>query len=150
MYATKMKVLIIADLMNYHIIIIENTQTQYFDNLTRYWMGAFSTMTIHSCIKFANTCINKCLVSCCTRWACPVFCQKKDIVNEGNLPFIWALFTTIYSLCHCYIFYEVGYTLWISKVHVFYCLAANAIDFYIRWVAKYMYIYLFLYENYLL
>ena len=52
-HATKMKVFIFADLMNY-LIIVENTQAQYFDNLTRNCMQVFSTMTIHSCIKFAN------------------------------------------------------------------------------------------------
>ena len=50
-YATRIKVhvLIFADLINYHIVIFENTQAQYFDNLTRN-----STMTVHSCVKFGN------------------------------------------------------------------------------------------------
>ena len=46
-----MIVLIFADLMNYRIIIVENTQAQYFDNLTRHCVRVLSTMTIHSCIK---------------------------------------------------------------------------------------------------
>ena len=55
-YATRMKVIIFAYIMNYRIIIVENTQAQYFDNLTRNCTQVFSTMTFDSvtCIKFAN------------------------------------------------------------------------------------------------
>ena len=53
-YATRLKVLIFADLMNYRHIIVENTQAQYFDNLTRTSTRVVSTMTLPSCINFAN------------------------------------------------------------------------------------------------
>ena len=46
--------IIFADLMNLCIIFVENTQAQYFDNLTRNCTQVFSTMTIYSCIRFAN------------------------------------------------------------------------------------------------
>ena len=62
-------------------------------------MLVFSTMTIYSCIK-ARWC--KCLVSCNIHWAYPAFCQRNEIANESNLPFVWALFAMIYSLFHCY------------------------------------------------
>ena len=54
-YEPKVKLLIFADLMNYRIIVVESSQAQYFDNLTNNCTRTFSIMTIHSCIKFANT-----------------------------------------------------------------------------------------------
>ena len=47
------EVFLFADLMYYRIVIVENIQAQYFDNLTS--TGVFSPMTIWLCIKFANT-----------------------------------------------------------------------------------------------
>ena len=44
----------ICRLIELCIIIVENTQAQYVDNLTRNCRRVFSTMTIHSCKKVAN------------------------------------------------------------------------------------------------
>ena len=50
-YAPGMKVLIFADLIYYHIVIVKNTLAQYFDNHTSNCMPVFSTMTILLCIS---------------------------------------------------------------------------------------------------
>ena len=98
--------------MNY-CIIIENTQAQYFNNLTRNCTRVFSTMTINSCIKFAN--LNDLLLA---SYAEPIlaFCQKNGIANKCNLLLIQALFSTIYSPFHCYIWHSLYTVLKYSRV----------------------------------
>ena len=49
-----MKALISADLTYDYSVIIEKTQTQYFDNLTSNCKGVFSTLILLICIKFAD------------------------------------------------------------------------------------------------
>ena len=72
-----MKALLLADLMNYRIIIVENTQAQFFDNLSRNCTQVFSAMKIHSGIKFAN--INALFLAAYSE---PILvCQKNEIAN---------------------------------------------------------------------
>ena len=53
-YVPRLKVLTFADLMCCRIVVIENTQAQYFDSLISNYTRVFSTMTIRFCINFAN------------------------------------------------------------------------------------------------
>ena len=96
-YATRMKVLIFADLRNYCIVIVENTKAQYFDNLSEICMGVYSPMTMHSCIKFANIQNVNALFLATYAELILVFVRNKEIANTCNLQFVWVLFATIYS-----------------------------------------------------
>ena len=60
-YVPRMKVLIFADFMYDHIVIIENTQAQYFDNLiSKLYVSILNndSMVMH------QVCQYECLVSC--------------------------------------------------------------------------------------
>ena len=72
-FVPRVKVLIFADLMNYHIIIVEYIQAQCFDNLIiRNCVRVFSTMTI----RFDE---NKNKLGICTKGESTYICRFDEL-----------------------------------------------------------------------
>ena len=89
-YSPGLKCVIYADLMNYHTIIVENTQAHYFDNLSdnlytkfRRYEDPGSVLNNDDTIKFAD--INTLFI---VTYAEPilVFVRTTKWKKDGNLP----------------------------------------------------------------
>ena len=93
------RVLIFADLMYYHIVIVVNTQAQYFDKRMCNCTGVFSTMTIRLCIN----CVNKILVSCFTIYVKVILIATSLGINEVVLMSVHCNMEAIYYVMSAYV-----------------------------------------------
>ena len=84
-YVTRMKEHIFADFMYYRIVIVENTQEQYFDNL----IGKFcvSVLNNDNTVQHQVSQYNE-LFLVYILWAYPGFYQNNEMEIDSNLP-IW-------------------------------------------------------------
>ena len=85
MNSSRLKCIIYAGLMNYHIFIIENTQAQ-FDNLR----GSSGKKLYTSVLNNDDTimhqvCRYKYLVYCYIRWTYTGFCQNNEMEKKQKL-----------------------------------------------------------------
>ena len=77
-----MKSVIYADFMNYHTIIIENTQIQYFDNLIPS-SGKKMYASVHNNEDMIMHQVYKYLVYCYIHWTYTVFCQNNEMETRS-------------------------------------------------------------------